>query len=61
MYGMNNVNNAYNFFLKNYCDLYNKCCPVKKVKITNKNNKPWFTPSLSNACKEKRTPCTSSF
>ena len=34
---------------------YEKCCPVKKVRVDENNGciKPWFTKGLRNACRKK--------
>ncbi|XP_061127169.1 uncharacterized protein LOC133147269 [Syngnathus typhle] len=52
----NNINCAYEEFLKIFKRLYDKYCPVKvnnrKLKYV---NHPWITKGLQNACKEKNT------
>ena len=42
-------------FLDTFIKLYNKHCPLKRVKNKNlnTNNKPWFTNGLRNACLKK--------
>lgn len=48
------VDEAYNYFLDIFLNLYEKNCPVKKYKIKdNKDNTPWITNGLRNACKKK--------
>ena len=48
------VNKAYQLFLEKFKEIYNLCCPVKKVNINKKCiDKPWFTHGLKNACKKK--------
>ena len=49
------ANVAYDNFLNTFIKLYNKHCPLKRVKNTNlnTNNKPWFTNGLKNACLKK--------
>ena len=50
----NNVNSCYDSFLNTVLNIYNNCCPVRKVKFCNKNHsKPWITNVLVNACKKK--------
>ena len=51
---INDVNVAYESFLRTYLALYNKNCPlvVYKHKIKS-NRKPWMTKGLENACKKK--------
>ena len=50
-----NPNSAYNVFIDKICKAYNKCCPLKKIKVKNKvENKPWLTQGLINATKKKR-------
>ena len=42
---------AYNALLSTFVHLYNQCCPIRLVKhFTLKNDKPWLTNSLRNAC-----------
>ena len=42
---------AYNAFLSTFVHLYNQCCPIRLVKhFSCKNDKPWLTNSLRNAC-----------
>ena len=51
----NDPNVAYNLFIDSVTKLYDKCCPIKKVKIlNNKGHKPWLTKGLINATKKKR-------
>ncbi len=56
LYNENNINCAYEEFLKIFKRLYNKHCPVK---ISNRKLKyidhPWITKGLQNACKKKNT------
>ena len=45
---------AYDIFLRKYTDMYNRCFPLKKVKI--KNNglaKPWISKALLKSIKKK--------
>ena len=50
------VNLAYKSFLSQFLKLFNKCCPIKQVRISNtRRDKPWFTNSLKNACRKKNT------
>ena len=56
VYQSENVNSAYNTFINIFQQLYDKNCPVKqqKAKCTNfKEDKPWFTKGLINACRKK--------
>ena len=51
---MDNVNDAFNYFIDKYIKLYNEYCLLVKVKIhDNNNDKPWMTNCLRNACKKK--------
>uniref|UniRef100_A0A3B3B6W1 Reverse transcriptase domain-containing protein n=1 Tax=Oryzias melastigma TaxID=30732 RepID=A0A3B3B6W1_ORYME len=47
------VNEAYEIFVKNYVNLYNKNCPFKLKKTSTFVNKPWITPGLQKACRKK--------
>lgn len=51
----NDVNSAYDNFIKTFVHIYNKHCPVNKVcaKDLNNKTKPWITNGLRNACKKK--------
>ena len=48
-------NESYNAFLSIIMHLYDKHCPLKKTLHTNKQKqeKPWITRGLNNACKKK--------
>ena len=51
---LSEVDLAYNAFLSTFVHLYNRCCPIRLVKhISRKNDKPWLTNSLRNACHKK--------
>ena len=52
-----NVNVAYSHFIERFQSSYEKCCPVKKVRVDEDNGciKPWFTKGLCNAC--RKTNC----
>ena len=42
LYCMDDVNDAFNYFIDKYIKLYNEHCPLVKVKIRDNNNdKPW--------------------
>ena len=61
IYCVDNVNDAFNYFIDKYIKLYNEYCPLVKVKIRDNNNdKSWKTICLRNACK-KRICCIESF
>ena len=49
------VNVAYNHVIEIFQASYEKCCPVKKVRVDVNNGciKPWFTKGLRNACRKK--------
>ena len=50
------VNVAYKSVLFRFLKLFNKCCPIKQVRISNtRRDKPWFTNGLKNACRKKNT------
>ena len=46
---------AYSHFIERFQSSYEKCCPVKKVRVDENNGciKPWFTKGLRNACRKK--------
>ena len=45
---------AYDVFLRKYTDIYNKCFPLKKVKIKNNGlTKPWISKALLKSIKKK--------
>ena len=51
---LSEVDLAYNAFLSTFVHLYNQCCPIRLVKhFSRKNDKPWLTNSLKNACHKK--------
>ena len=45
---------AYSHFIERFQSSYEKCCPVKKVRVDEHNGciKPWFTKGLRNACRK---------
>lgn len=55
VYKENDVDSAYNTFLRIFTSLYCKNCPTiqycSKQKCT---DQPWFTKGLKNACKKKK-------
>ena len=52
---LSEVDLAYNAFLSTFVHLYNQCCPIRLVKHSScKNDKPWLTNSLRNACHKKK-------
>ena len=54
MYGFQDVNHAYDYFLCNYCEDFNKFCPkIRKKVVTFVNHKTWLTRGLINACHKK--------
>ena len=53
VYGESDVNAAYNSFLQEFVELYNKNCPLKKYKEREEKNTPLITNGLRNACKKK--------
>lgn len=51
---VDNVNVAYDAFLKLFMVLYNKHCPVvSKIKTDKSASKPWLTKGIQRACKKK--------
>jgi len=44
---------AYTLFFEKLSDVYNKCFPLKKVKGTYYNRKPWLTQCLKQSIKRK--------
>ena len=54
VYNSNNINSAYDDFLKIFKILYGKNCPVEKINRKPKYaDYPWITKGLQNACKRK--------
>ena len=55
VYETNDPNQAYNTFLSVIVELYNKHCPIRKTpnKIIKRQEKPWITNGIENACKKK--------
>ena len=53
LYNCNDVNVSYDYFVKIFCELYNKSCPLSKTTRKSGNTKPWLTRSLLNACNKK--------
>lgn len=52
VYQENNVDNAYEVFLRGFKQLYGKSCPIKEYTRKQKySNCPWITKGLQNACK----------
>lgn len=49
----NDVNEAYNCFLEKFCCIHKTCCPIKKIKQNKRQDKPWMTNGLKNACRKK--------
>ena len=48
------LSSAYDIFLRKYTDIYNKCFPLKKVKIKNSGlTKPWISKALLKSIKKK--------
>ena len=48
------LSSAYDIFLRKYTDIYNKCFPLKKVKIKNNGlTKPWIRKALLKSIKKK--------
>ena len=53
VYCADGVNESYNIFINYIVNLYNECCPLIKLKCNSKKqNKPWLTRGLRNACKK---------
>lgn len=40
-------------FLGKILQIYDKCCPLKVIKVNYKTQKPWFTKGIIRACKKK--------
>ena len=55
VYEATNPNESYDAFLSILIALYDKHCPIKKTLIKNrqKQEKPWITKGINNACKKK--------
>ena len=50
-----NVNTAFENFIKIFSMHYNNCCPTKRTKIKKyKNDKSWISKGLKCACKKKK-------
>ena len=59
---LSEVDLAYNAFVSTCVRLYNQCCPIRLVKhFSRKNDKPWLTNSLRNACHKKNVLYKKSF
>ena len=63
-YNSTDVNISYDRFVIKFCDLYDKSCPIKKIRRRHRkqeetrrhrNIKPWLTKGLPNACKKKNS------
>ena len=52
---VDDVNIAYDNFIKLFQTYYDECCPIKKIYLNNKKNKTWMTSSLKNACTKTNT------
>ena len=52
---VDDVNIAYDNFLKLFLIYYDECCPIQKIYVNNKISKPCITTSLKNACKKRNT------
>jgi len=53
IYGCSDVNKAYGEFINTFNRHYHNCCPITKYRTSHKNEKPWFTKGLKNACRKK--------
>lgn len=53
VYSYENPNEAYDIFLEKILNIYDKCCPLKAIKVNHKIQKPWFTKGIIKACKKK--------
>ena len=51
------VNSAYSSFLQTFTKLFDKHCPMRVLKLKNQSreNRPWMTKTLINACRKKNT------
>jgi len=52
---VNDANEAYSSFLNIYLKLYETNCPLKMYIEKKREQKPWMTKGLLNACKKKNT------
>ena len=55
LFETDNINKAYDLFLRKFQDVFDQCCPIKKKKKKinlSANRKPWLTNGLNNACKK---------
>ena len=51
---LDDTNNAYNSFLKQYSKIYDSCFPMKKVKVSNyRLSKPWLSKGLLKSIRTK--------
>ena len=48
------TDDAYDNFINIIQGIYNRACPLKKVKYKTRNNKPWVTKGLANAFKKQK-------
>ena len=50
-----NVNVAYEYFINNVKNSFERNCPLQRIKSKQLNNKPWLTRGLLNACKKQKS------
>ena len=53
LYNYTDVNECYDYFIREFIGVLDECCPITKTTIKSKGNKPWFTNGLINACRKK--------
>lgn len=54
VYTAKDVHESYNCFVSKITKLHDKCFPLRKVLVRKcKEDKPWITKGLKNACKKK--------
>ena len=53
IHSVEDVQNAYETFMKIFLELFNKCCHVVEVSTKIRKDKPWLTKGLINACHKK--------
>ena len=51
---VDDVNIANDNLIGLFLTYYEECCPVQKVYLKDKEENPWMTTSLKNACKKKK-------
>jgi hypothetical protein len=54
VFSTDNINDMFNSFLDSYLKIFNSSFPLKRVRITKKNNNYWIALGILTSCKRKR-------